>query len=200
MNPRFVCTDNVSHIGTRVHVWGNSCSGKSTLAAKIGEVLDLPVVELDALNWETGWVSVRETEPDKFIARVTRACEGDRWVVAGSYSDTSTEHIWPKVQSVIWLDLPRWLLMLRAIRRCWKRAWTGELLWGKVQERFLPQLMIWRGEESLLWWIWTQHARKRSELRSFTLDPQFAHIQFFRFTSSKDADAWLASLQTDYKK
>jgi len=169
------------------------------MAAKISEALDLPVVELDALNWETGWVSLRETEPDEFIARVTSACNGDRWVVAGSYHKTSTQYIWPNVQSVIWLDLPRWLLLLRVIRRSWKRARTAELLWGKVQERFLPQLMIWRREESLIWWIWTQHTRKRLELLSYTLEPQFAHIQFLRFTSSKDADKWLSSVDANYK-
>jgi len=194
MNSRFTRINDIADIGTRLHVWGNSCAGKSTMAGKIGEAFDLPVVELDALNWERGWVSVRETDPDKFISRVTSACKGDRWVVAGSYSNTSINCIWPNVQTVIWLDLPRWILLVRVVRRSWRRARTGELLWGKVQERFLPQLMLWRREESIIWWIWTQHARKRRELQSYTVDPTFAHIQFIRFTSSKEADAWLASL------
>jgi len=195
MKARFTSIDNMDMLGTRLHVWGNSCSGKSTMAASISEILNLPIVELDALNWETGWVSVRETDPDEFINRIEGACRGERWVVAGSYSAHSTKHIWPNVQTVIWLDLPRWLLLVRVIQRSWKRARTGELLWGKVQERFWPQLLIWRGEESLVWWIWTQHAAKRRQLLSYTLDPQFAHIQFVRFTSTKDANAWLASIR-----
>lgn len=195
MNARIKHIDNVANIGTRIHVWGNSCSGKSTVAAKIGEALSLPVVELDALNWEADWVAVSQTDPNEFVSRIRHACAGDKWVVAGSYSSYSPEHIWPDVQSIVWLDLPRWLLLIRVIRRSWMRARTGELLWGKVQERFLPQLMIWRREESLLWWIWTQHARKRQQLMAYTHDPQFAHIQFVRFTSSKEVDTWLATVR-----
>jgi len=138
MNARFTSADTVSQIGTRLHIWGNSCAGKSTMAEKISVALDLPVVELDALNWEPGWVSLRETNPQAFINRVSDACSTERWVVAGSYSATSTAHIWPNVQTVIWLDLPRWLLLIRVLRRSWKRARTAELLWGKVRERFLP--------------------------------------------------------------
>jgi shikimate kinase len=37
-------------IGRRIHVIGNSCSGKSTLGARLAAILDLPFVELDALN------------------------------------------------------------------------------------------------------------------------------------------------------
>jgi len=199
MNARFTSIEKINQIGSRLHVWGNSCAGKSTLAENIGQALDIPVVELDALNWEADWVSVRDTNPEEFINRVTGACKGDRWVVAGSYSHTSLEHIWPKVQTVIWLDLPRWLLMLRVFRRCWKRARSGELLWGKVQERFLPNLMVWRKEDSIIWWVWTQHKRKRHELMGYTLEPQFGHIQFLRFTSAKAADAWLESIRKDYK-
>lgn len=199
MNSRFTPVEDLKAIGTRLHVWGNSCAGKSTMSAKISKALNLPVVELDALNWDPGWVSVWETDPDEFIKRITHACKGDRWIVAGSYSSTSTKHIWPNVQTVIWLDLPRWLLLIRVIRRSWKRARTGELLWGNVRERFLPQLMVWRGEESLIWWIWTQHARKRRELIAYTIDPQFRHIQFVRFTSTKAAETWLTSVGKNHR-
>ena len=194
---RFPPPPDRAALGTRVHVWGNSCSGKSTLAAELGDVLDLPVVELDALNWQPGWIALRDTAPDEFDARVAAACTGDRWVVAGSYSGTSLRLVWPRVQSVLWLDLPRRLLIVRVIRRTWRRARSRELLWGSVRERLLPLFAVWRGEESLLWWIWTQHARKRRELVALTRDPRFAHVRFVRFGSTRDAEAWLASLSLE---
>ncbi len=185
---------NRAALGRRIHVWGNSCSGKSTLAARLGEVLDAPVVELDALNWRAGWISVRETDRVAFDASVAAACAGDAWVVAGSYSGTSLVHVWPNVQSVVWLDLPRWRLVLRVLRRTWRRARTRELLWGQVRERFWPLLMVWRGEQSLLWWIWTQHARKRDEMRAWMNEARFAHIRFVRFERAVDADDWVEGL------
>ena len=51
-----------SPIGRRIHVTGNSGGGKTTLAARLAQVLNAPFVELDALNWQPGWwVSTRPT-------------------------------------------------------------------------------------------------------------------------------------------
>lgn len=41
-------------IGQRIHVMGNSSSGKSTLAARLASAIGAPCVELDACNWEPG--------------------------------------------------------------------------------------------------------------------------------------------------
>ena len=47
-------------VGRRIHVTGNSCSGKSTLASQLASTLDVPLVELDALNWQPGWVGLAD--------------------------------------------------------------------------------------------------------------------------------------------
>ena len=53
-----------THVGQRSLVWGNSCSGKSTLASQIARSRGLPFVELDALNWLPNWVGLNATDPD----------------------------------------------------------------------------------------------------------------------------------------
>jgi len=68
--------DVTSFIGRRLHVVGTTCSGKSTLAARLAEVLQDPVVELDALNWQPGWVSLAATDPAVFEVRVAAATRG----------------------------------------------------------------------------------------------------------------------------
>ena len=101
-------TDNSrpSPIGRRVHVIGNTTSGKSTLAERLARALDADFVELDALNWLPGWVGLNETDPDELERRFQHATRGDAWVVAGSYSAYSQRVFWSRLETVIWLDLP----------------------------------------------------------------------------------------------
>lgn len=63
-------------IGTRIHVIGNSASGKSTLAARLADTLKAPLVELDAINWQPGWVGLNTTDPDEFERRIREATRG----------------------------------------------------------------------------------------------------------------------------
>ncbi|TVR63962.1 MAG: hypothetical protein EA426_00645 [Spirochaetaceae bacterium] len=60
-------------IGTRIHVTGNSCSGKSTLARRLADLLNAPCVELDALNWLPGWVGLNQSDPTELERRMSGA-------------------------------------------------------------------------------------------------------------------------------
>ncbi|MDE0527714.1 MAG: hypothetical protein OXH85_03355 [Truepera sp.] len=182
-------------IGKRIHITGNSASGKSTLARRLADALEAPHVELDALNWLPDWVGLNETDPDEFERRIRGATRGERWVVSGSYGRFSLRIIWPRLDTVVWLDLPMSVLAWRALRRSWKRWRTGELLWGTNQEPFWPQLMIWRKHDSLLGWLITQHSRKRRDMVKRMADPRWAHIRFVRLKSSGDVEEFVASVE-----
>ncbi|MDE0008256.1 MAG: AAA family ATPase, partial [Gammaproteobacteria bacterium] len=69
----------------RIHVTGNSSSGKSTFAAALADAIGAEFVELDALNWLPDWVGLNATDPDKLVRRFADATSGDTWVAAGSY-------------------------------------------------------------------------------------------------------------------
>jgi [ribosomal protein S5]-alanine N-acetyltransferase len=180
----------------RIHVIGNSASGKSTLAARLAGLLNLELVELDALNWEPNWVGLNATDPATLELRMQQATAGDHWVVAGSYTRFCQRVFWPKVQTVIWLDLPRTTLLPRVIRRSWRRWRTRELLWGTNYEQFWPQFFLWRKSESLIWWIMTQHTRKQREMRGYMADPRWSHIHFVRLVSAAEVEAFVERLNT----
>ena len=177
-----------SQVGNRIHVIGNSSSGKSTLAARLAGALDAPLVELDAINWRPGWVGLNATDPRELKRRIREATRGERWVVAGSYTRISQEIFWPRLDTVVWLDLPLPLVVWRFLRRTWKRWRSGELIWGTNQERFWPHFMIWRGHDSLLVWIITQHGRKRRDMVAYQSDPRWAHIRFVRLRSAREVE------------
>ncbi len=184
-------------IGHRIHVIGSSCSGKSSLAERLARSLAVPLVELDALNWEPNWVGLSATDPDEFEHRLRAATAGDAWIVAGSYARFSERVFWPRLETVIWLDLPLPLLLARALTRSWRRWRSRELLWGTNYERFWSQLMVWRKDDSLLWWIATQHRRKRRAMIERMAKPEWSHIRFIRLVSTVEIERFVAALQTE---
>ena len=184
-----------SDVGRRIHVMGNSSSGKSTLAERLSRALELPLVELDALNWEPGWVGLNERDPAELERRIETATEGDGWVVAGSYASFSQRVFWDRLDTVVYLDLGVPRLVWRMLRRSWRRMRTGELLWGTNTERFWPQLMVWRREQSLVWWIVTQQRRKRNQLAGWMVDPTWSQIRFVHLTSPQDIEAFAVAVE-----
>jgi adenylate kinase family enzyme len=86
---------------TRVVVIGNSGSGKSTIAARIGAALTLPVHDLDALRW----LSPGEARPgDEAKALVAQAAAGDGWVIEGVWAGL-LEVALVRATALVWLDL-----------------------------------------------------------------------------------------------
>lgn len=82
-------------------VIGGPGAGKSTFARALGSRLGVPVVHMDTLFWEPGWVMAGETD---LRTRVAAAVAGDAWVMDGNYSRT-----WPirlaRADTVIFLDI-----------------------------------------------------------------------------------------------
>ena len=182
-------------IGQRIHVVGNSAAGKSTLGQRLARILDAPFVELDALNWQPDWVGLNITNPAELDRRMREATAGASWVAAGSYMRFAQAAFWDRLQTVVWLDLPMPLLLYRMLSRSWRRWRSNELLWGSNYERFWPQLMVWRKQDSLVWWIVTQHRRKRRELVAAMADPRWVHVRFVRLTSDREITAFTALLE-----
>lgn len=190
MDVNAVATYRGKPVGRRIHVTGNSCSGKSTMANHLAAALDVPCVELDALNWQPGWVGLADTNPDELERRIAHATAGEGWVVSGSYMGFSQRVFWPRVETVVWLDLPVHRLLWRVLSRSWRRWRSKELLWGTNYERFWPQLKVWNREDSLVWWIVTRHRGKRRRLEACMQDPAWRHIAFLRLGSAAEIEAF----------
>lgn len=97
----------------RIMIIGPSGAGKSTLARKIGSELSLPVIHLDALNWGPDWT---QRDAASFRQSVAERAAGEAWVMDGNYAETFDLRL-PRVQAVIWLDLPRYIYFPRALWR-----------------------------------------------------------------------------------
>jgi adenylate kinase family enzyme len=98
----------------RIVILGNAGSGKSTLARALGKRLSLPVVHLDTLFWEPGWV---EPDAEQFRTRVRDAIAPDAWICEGNYARRTFDLRLPRTDLIIWLDTSRLNCFIRVIMR-----------------------------------------------------------------------------------
>ena len=159
---------------------GPTCSGKSTLAARLAEHYGVPHVELDALHWGPNW---SEASVEEFRDRVEAALPETGWVVDGNYGGKLGDLVLGQVDLVVWLDLPLHTILGRLWTRTLRRIRHEEDLWGSNRE-------TWRGaflsRDSLFAWALKTHRRRRREL-----PPRLEHVPSVRLRSAREADAWL---------
>lgn len=144
--------------GRRIAVVGTSGSGKSTLAKRIGAALRLPVIELDAINWQPGWRGLNSHDPALFMARVADAIAVENWVTDGNYSEVRPMIV-DRMTDLVWLDYSRAVVMTRVIRRSFARALSNREIWpgtGNV-ERFSG----WLDPGHPIRWAWSSHAGRK---------------------------------------
>ncbi|MFI6736496.1 hypothetical protein ACIBI9_26520 [Nonomuraea sp. NPDC050451] len=165
----------------RVSVVGNSGSGKSTLAAALSGRLGVPWLELDSVFHMAGWTP---RPPEEFRAEVDAFTAGDGWVVDGNYSAVR-DLVWSRADTVVWIDLPRPVVMRRLLARTLRRMATGAELWNGNRESFR---FLLDKDESVVRFAWHQHAVLRERYRRAAADPANAHLDFVRVASRADAE------------
>lgn len=97
----------------RVLVIGPCGSGKSTLARELAPLLRLPLVHMDQLGWQPGWV---ETEKAELHARLAEVVAQDAWLIEGNYGSTLALRL-VRADTVIYLDFPIRLCLWRLAKR-----------------------------------------------------------------------------------
>ena len=170
---------------------GNSGSGKSLLGRRIAAIIDAPYVELDAIHHLPGWEAI---DPETFLAEVEAATASDAWVVDGNYRPVVLEGpVWQRADTVVWLDLPRRVVMRQVTWRTVRRVAMRRELWNGNRESWRSAL-AWDPRESIIRWSWTQHPTYRYRYVQAMTAPQHGHLRFVRLRSRDEAEKWLASL------
>jgi adenylate kinase family enzyme len=139
----------------RTAVIGTSCSGKTTFARSLAQVLQVPHIELDTLHWLPGW---NPRPRDEFRQVVADAVAADSWILDGNYSK-SRDVVWLRATCLIWLNYPFHVVLGRALSRTVRRVFDGQELFAGNRETFRQAFMS--RDSILLWVLQTYHRRKR---------------------------------------
>ncbi len=173
----------------RIVVIGSSGAGKSTLARRC-ESLGYARLELDGLMHQRDWVPLPEPEMHAGIAAFIERHE--RWVIDGNYA-RYRELIWSAADTIVWLDLPRAVVMHSLLRRTVIRVLRREVLWNGNRERW-TNLTSFDPEKSVLAWSWTHFASYREDFAQLMCGIEYPHLTWHRLRSRREIHRTLARL------
>lgn len=97
----------------RIAVMGPPGVGKSTFSHRLGDVMDLPVIHLDAHYWEPNW---EEPPEDEWKETHQELIEGEMWIIDGNYGSTLPERL-DAADTVIFLEDSRYVCLFRILKR-----------------------------------------------------------------------------------
>jgi adenylate kinase family enzyme len=166
-------------------VVGPPGSGKTRVAGALSAKLDYPHVELDSLWWEQGWT---EAGSVVFSQRAAEIVTAERWIVDGNYfSVGAREVIWPRADTIVWLDHPRWVTVPRVVRRTVTRGVRRTELWSGNRESL--RLALRPG--SIIRYAIREHPKYNRRYEALDQDPALSHLSWVRLRTPRDAREWL---------
>lgn len=136
----------------KILVIGSGGAGKSTFANRLGELLGINVIHLDALYWQPGWVEPPKAE---WAATIDALISHDAWIMDGNYSGTLERRL-AACDAVIFLDLPPRLCVWRVLKRLrrYHNATRPDMADG-CHEHFNLQFLLW---------VWNYRSRTRPKI------------------------------------
>jgi adenylate kinase family enzyme len=174
---------------SKILVIGTSGSGKTTLARKLSKILKIKDIELDALFWKENWV---QTEMDEFREKILDAIKNEQgYIIHGNYNKVK-DLTWGNVDTVIWLDYSRFIVMFRVLKRTITRIITQEELWSKNRETFKNSFLA---KDAIVFWAWTTYKKRREQYSLMVKENPYKIKDFIVLKKPKDAKALLKRIE-----
>jgi adenylate kinase family enzyme len=92
---------------------GSCGSGKTALAIRLNEKLNLPVIHLDKEYWKPGW---QKPPTEEWEEKQKELVLNPYWIIDGNYGGTFDIRL-EKADTVIFLDYNRYICLYRIIKR-----------------------------------------------------------------------------------
>jgi adenylate kinase family enzyme len=176
----------------RIVVWGVTGSGKTTFAKRLGILLGLPVMELDAIRHRNGWNATDWPEFREILTnKLDESKEG--WIVEGSYHQIMDVYL-SRAEALVWINLTFRVSFWRLLKRTLSRGWTRTRLYTPDGPHESLR-MAFTSKESILWWAISTHRRSNRSRREriAALRPE---VLVYELTTVPAVKAFLAAFES----
>ncbi len=178
----------------RILIIGRTGSGKTTLARELSATLGVPHVELDSLyfgpNFSTVPLSVLRE-------RTTTAISREQWVTDGNKSAVR-DLVWPRADTIIWLDYPLVVSLWRLGKRAlWRTSVLKEQTKKTGKKSNMPQQFI-AGAKGVLTAL-RSHRDQRREFPILFAKLENQHLAIVRLNSPEATQRWLERIKAKTK-
>ena len=171
----------------RILILGRTGSGKTTLARELAAALGVPHVELDALYFGP---DLSRAPLDVLRERTSAAIAGERWVTDGN-KRAVRDLVWPRADTIVWLDYPVWVSLRRLARRARSRTASLRTEAQRTGGRAgLPRQLL-AAARGVLTALRSHRGQRREYPRLFAL-PENRHLAVARLRSPRATRHWLA--------
>ena len=174
----------------RILILGRTGSGKTTLARELAGLVDVPHVELDSLYFGPSF----STAPLPVLReRTSAAIAGEQWVTDGN-KKAVRDLVWPRADTVVWLDYPvavsLWRLGRRAVWRTSKIKAEASGSSPSSSSLSVPRQMLSAAKGVLT--ALRSHRGQRREYPLLFARPENRHLAVVRLRSPRATRRWLA--------
>lgn len=176
----------------RVMIIGGSGSGKSTVARKLGDVTGLPVIHIDKLFWQPGWVERPKAERDRLIHD---AIASEHWIIDGNYSSTFDQRA-ARADTIVFLDIA-------TARRVARVVWRMAAHYGRSRPDITegcPERLNADYLDFVVNWVAGYHRRGARAKALKLLEQSRRQSTVHHLKSPRDVDRFLAGIAAGQQK
>ena len=172
--------------GKRICIIGPSCSGKSTLAEKLGEILNYPVLHLDQIAHipQTNWVERPREETQKDHDAFILCPE---WIVDGQYKRLMPQRL-ERADTLILLESNRFTCLFRYLKRCCAKGDRPGKLRGAEKEFSLKMIKFI---------LYRQPKRWNEQMEIIAC---YQHLKPVVLRSFKEIDGFIKAIEREKEK
>jgi hypothetical protein len=177
----------------RILILGRTGSGKTTLARELAAAIGRPHVELDSLLFDA---DLSRAPLEVLRERTSEAVAAEQWVTDGN-KRAVRDIVWPRADTVIWLDYPfrvsAWRLAKRARGRTARITAEAAQSGGGRSGAARHLLKAGKGVLTAL----KSHRGQRKAYPQLFAQPANQHLAVARLRSPRATRQWLARVTED---